>query len=182
VSRVFAAIGRFAVRFRWPVLAAWIVAVLAAQMFLPSLSNKVQSNNQDFLPASAPSVRAASLAAPFGMNGMQPVPVVAARPGARLTPADVAAVGALQGRLRTVPGVASVRDLGRSPDGQAEELLVLARVGGGMMSNQAKTLVSALRAKIPPSALRPASRCTCPVTWPARSTTTPDRAPQKTAS
>jgi RND superfamily putative drug exporter len=155
VSTVFAAIGRFAVRFRWPVLAAWIVIALAVMAFLPSLNNQIQSNDESFLPASAPSVRAASLAAPFGMNGLQPVPVIAARSGLRLTPADVAAVAALQGRLRTVPGVVSVRDLGRSPDGQAEELLVLARVGGGMMSNQTTTLVDALRAKLSPGALPP---------------------------
>jgi RND superfamily putative drug exporter len=153
VSAVFAAIGRFAVRFRWPILAAWIVAAVAVQAFLPSLSNQVQGNNENFLPAGAPSVRAAALAAPFGMNGVQPVPVVAARSGTRLTPADVAALSALQGRLRTVPGVAGARDLGRSPDGQAEELLVLARVGGGMMSNQSATLVDALRAKISPAVL-----------------------------
>jgi putative drug exporter of the RND superfamily len=153
VSTVFAAIGRFAVRFRWPVVAAWIIIALAVMAFLPSLNNQIQTNNESFLPASAPSVRAASLAAPFGMNDLQPVPVIAARSGTHLTPADVTAVAALQGRLRTVPGVASVRDLGRSPDGQAEELLVLARVGGGMMSNQTTTLVDALRAKISPGAL-----------------------------
>ncbi len=153
MNGVFTAIGQLAVRFRWPILVAWVVAAFAVQAFLPSLSNQVQNNNQDFLPASAPSVRAASLAAPFGMNDVQPVPVVAARSGLKLTAADVAAVSALRERLRTVPGVASVRDLGRSPDGEAEELLVLARVGGGMMSDQSTVLVDALRAKIPPAAL-----------------------------
>jgi putative drug exporter of the RND superfamily len=145
---MFAAIGRFSVRFRWPVLAAWIIAVIAVQALLPNLNSHIQSNDIDFLPASSASVRAADLAAPFGPASVQPVPVVAARTGSELTVADASALTGLQDSLRTVPGVASVRDLGRSPDGQAEELLVLANVGGGMMSSQSTVLIDALRARI----------------------------------
>jgi len=35
MNRVFAALGRFAVRFRWAVVAAWVAAAVLATVFLP---------------------------------------------------------------------------------------------------------------------------------------------------
>jgi RND superfamily putative drug exporter len=143
---IFGAIGSFAVRFRWLVLLAWVVAALAATSLLPSLSSVTQSSNAKFLPASAPAEHAAVLAAPFGTASLEPVPAVAARPGAPLTAADVRALTALQGRLRTVSRVDKVLDLGRSGDGRAEQLLVLATQSGA--KNADASLVATLRAKI----------------------------------
>src|SRR5215470_387293 len=143
---VFGAIGSFAVRLRWLVVAVWVAGALAALALLPSLSSVTQVSNAKFLPASAPAERAAVLAAPFGTANLQQVPVVAARSGAPLTRADVTALGALQGRLRAVPRVDKVLDLGRSADGQAEQLVVLARQSGA--KNADATLVGALRAAI----------------------------------
>ena len=57
---------------------------------LPSLSSVTQGNNTKFLPASAPSMHAATLAEPFGTSNLQPVPVVVARTSAPLSAADVA--------------------------------------------------------------------------------------------
>src|ERR1039457_2219282 len=108
IDATFGAIGRFAVRFRWLVVLLWIAAAFAAITQLPSLSSVTQSNNSKFLPASAPSEHAAQLAAPFGTANLIPIPVVAARPGSPLTPTDVSALTALQGKLRTVPGVSRV--------------------------------------------------------------------------
>jgi len=147
VDTVFGAIGRFTVTFRWLVVLVWIAGVFAAVTYLPALSSVTQNNNTKFLPASAPSTHAAALAAPFGTTNLQPIPVVAARSGGPLTAADVAALTALQSQLRTVPTVGSIRDLGRSADGQAEQLVVLAQFSGGG-GNQDTTLVNALRAKI----------------------------------
>ena len=143
---VFGAIGSFAVRFRWLVVAVWVAGALAAYTLLPSLSSVTESSNAKFLPASAPAARAAVLAAPFGTANLEPVPVVAARPGAPLTPADVTALAALQGRLRAVPRVSKVVDLGRSADGQAEQLVVLARQSSSQGADTA--LVTGLRAAI----------------------------------
>ena len=70
MTSVFAAIGGFSVRMRWLVVAVWAAAAFAA-MAAPNLNNYVQGSNQAFLPASAPSVQAARLAAPFGAAGMQ---------------------------------------------------------------------------------------------------------------
>src|SRR5712691_8686304 len=147
IDTIFNAVGRFAVRFRWLVLLIWIVWAIVAVTQLPSLSSVTQSNNSKFLPASAPSERAAVLAAPFGTANLLPIPVVAARSGSSLTAADVTALTTLQGRLRSVSSVVKVLDAGRSPDGRAEQLVVLATQGGGNQ-NQQTALIDGLRAKI----------------------------------
>ncbi len=147
IDAIFGAIGRFAVRFRWLVVLVWIAAAFGAVTQLPSLASVTNNNNSTFLPASAPSEHAAVLAAPLGTANLFGIPVVAARSGAPLTPADVTALAALQHQLGTVPGVSRVQDLGRSPDGQAEQLQVLAQASGGNQSQQTD-LVDGLRAKI----------------------------------
>ena len=69
MSRFFAAIGRFAVRFRWVVVVAWIAAAIGAQHFFPSLDSVAGASDASFLPASSPSMQAARLA-PHG-HGME---------------------------------------------------------------------------------------------------------------
>jgi RND superfamily putative drug exporter len=147
IDAIFGAIGRAAVRFRWLVVLVWIAAAFGAVTQLPSLASVTNNNNSTFLPASAPSEHAAVLAAPLGTANLFGIPVVAARSGAPLTPADVTALAALQHQLGTVPGVSRVQDLGRSPDGQAVQLQVLAQASGGNQSQQTD-LVDGLRAKI----------------------------------
>ncbi len=129
VTEMFAAIGRFAVRFRWAVVAVWVAGTIAAIYFLPSLASVTQSGNSAFLPASAPSEQAARLAAAFGQAGLTngiAIPAVAARPGAVLSAADQTAAARLRSALAAVPGVIQVQDLGRSPDGRAEQVEILA--------------------------------------------------------
>jgi RND superfamily putative drug exporter len=147
IDTIFRGIGAFAVRFRWLMLAVWVVGAIAATALLPSLNSVTQNNNTKFLPASAPSSHAAELAAPFGTAALVPIPVVAASPAAPLTRADAAALTALQHDLHAVPGVAKVLDAGRSADGHAEQLVVLARQGG-QNQNYATDLINGLRAKI----------------------------------
>ncbi|HEY5988756.1 MAG TPA: MMPL family transporter, partial [Streptosporangiaceae bacterium] len=98
------------------------------------------------------SSHAAALTAPFGTSGLVPVTVVAARTGAQLAPPDVAALTTLRAQLAKTANVSKVIDLGRSPDGQAEQLVVLARLAGGG-ENEATALVDALRATIGRDAL-----------------------------
>ena len=147
IDAIFSAVGRFTVRFRWLVLLAWIAAAIAAATQLPALSSVTQNDNSKFLPASAPSEHAVELAAPFGTASLIPIPVVAARSAAPLTAADVTALTALQRQLRSVPTISQVLEAGRSADGRAEQLVVLARQGGGSQA-QVTDLVDALRAKI----------------------------------
>jgi putative drug exporter of the RND superfamily len=148
VDAIYGAVGRLSVRFRWLVVLVWIAGAIAAATQLPALSSVTQGNNEKFLPASAPSAQAAVLAAPFGTGNSEPIPVVAATTGGSLTPADVTALGHLQTRLSTVPGIARVINAGRSSDGEAEQLVAMARIAGSGNPDYAKNLVDGLRAQI----------------------------------
>ena len=151
IHAIFGGIGAFAVKFRWVVIAAWVIAAITIPRFLPSLASVTQGNNSAFLPASAPSEQAAQLAAPFGTTNVIPIPVVAAVSQGTLSTADEAWLTTLQHDLGTVPTVTAVKDLGRSADGQAAQLLVLSDVSGGNAPAQT-TLVDDLRAEIARSA------------------------------
>ncbi len=147
VESIFGAIGRFAVRFRWLVIVAWIAAAIGAVTQLPALSSVTQGDNGKFLPDSAPSQHAVNLSAPFGTANLFPIPVVLSREDGTLTPADVNAVTQLEARLKTVPHVAKTLDAGRSDDGHGYQVLALVQAGGG--SDQEVTdLVKNLRAAI----------------------------------
>jgi putative drug exporter of the RND superfamily len=148
VDAIYGAVGRFSVRFRWLVLFIWIAAAIAAATQLPALSSVTQGNNQKFLPANAPSSRAAALLAPFGTANKQPISVVAATTSGPLTGPDIAAISGLQSRLARAPGITKVINGGRSTDGQAEQLVALASVAGSGNPNYAKNLVNGLRAQI----------------------------------
>jgi RND superfamily putative drug exporter len=153
IDAIYGAIGRFVVRFRWIAVAVWIVGAFLAASLLPSLNSVTQGNNTKFLPSSAPSMHAAALAAPFGTANLQPLPVVAATTGGSLTATDTAALATLPGKLSKVPLVASVHDLGTSPDGQAKQFLVLARFSGSQ--NGDTDLVDNLRSVISHAGLPP---------------------------
>ncbi len=150
VGSLFAAAGRLAVRFRWAIVVVWLAGVTAAMIGLPSLSSVTQSDNTSFLPASAPSERAAQLASPLQGASLTAVTVVAARPGAALTAADQQAVARLARALAAVPMVTGVRDAGPSADGRAEQLTVLAALAqsGGLASAQQASVVAGLRAAV----------------------------------
>jgi putative drug exporter of the RND superfamily len=154
---IFGALGSFAVKFRWFILVAWVIAAVAVPRFLPSLASVTQGNNANFLPASAPSQHATDLAKPFGVGTLTPVPVLAAASQGKLTPADVTWLGTLEKDLKSTPTVVKVSDLGRSADGQAEQLQVLSSVNQGD-ANGLTTLVGNLRSAItrasPPSGLQ----------------------------
>jgi len=157
IHAIFAGLGSFAVKFRWFILLAWVIAAVAVPRALPSLSSVTQGNNANFLPASAPSEHALRLAAPLGGSTLTPVPVVAASTQGALTAADQAWLQTLQQDLGKVPTVVKVRDLGRSPDGQATQLQVLSNVSAGGTGSGLTTLVKDLRDTIsrdgPPSGL-----------------------------
>ncbi len=155
VDDIFRAIGKFAVKFRWVVLALWIVAAIAIPKALPSLASVTQGNNSAFLPASAPSQQAANLAAPLGFStSTVPIPVVAAVSTGSFSAADQAWLGTLATDLGKVPTVVKVRELGQSQvpgpngvDGQAAQLQVQSNVSTG--NETAVTgLVDNLRAAI----------------------------------
>src|ERR1700744_2187276 len=131
IQGIFGAVGSFAVKFRWFILVAWVIAAVAVPRFLPSLASVTQGNNANFLPASAPSQHATDLAQPFGLGTLTPVPVIAAVSEGKLTAADVASLGTLEkdhkGRSTVVKG----SDRGQAAAGLADQLQVLARGGQG---------------------------------------------------
>src|SRR5581483_3285881 len=152
MHRFFAATGRFAVRFRWAVVAAWVAATILASLLLPSLASVDKENNTDQLPASSPSLSAVRLAAPFQDPNQTPVLVVIARGGAAVTSADVTAIGQLAARLAKVANVQQVKDLGASSDRQAVQLEVLADLNLATPGPE-QQLVTGLREAIAASAL-----------------------------
>ena len=163
VGTFFAAAGRLSVRFRWAIVLAWVAGAAAAMALLPSLSSVTQSDSTSFLPASAPSERAARLASPLQGATLTSVTVVAARTGGPvggpLSAADGTFVARLARSLSRVDRVVAVRDAGQSADGHAEQLTVLAALAqsGGLATSDQATLVSrvrdAIRAAAPPADL-----------------------------
>lgn len=152
MHRFFAATGRFAVRFRWVVVAAWVIAAVLANLFFPSLTSVAKDNNSGFLPASSPSLRAARLATPFQEPNQTAIPVVIARGSGALSATDATAIDGLAASLAKVAGVQQVKDLGVSRDGQAEQLQILADINLGT-NGPAQRLVTDLRHSIKSSAL-----------------------------
>lgn len=94
------------VRFRWLVVAAWIAAIVLTSAAFPSLSSEINNDNSQFLPASTPSSRAATLAAPIlgSINNNSRVTIVGAlRTGDRIDAPDLAAVKRVLAAVRNVP-------------------------------------------------------------------------------
>jgi putative drug exporter of the RND superfamily len=152
MHRFFAATGRFAVRFRWVIVAAWVAAAVLASLFLPSLASVARQSNTDLLPASSPSLHAARLATPFQSLNQTPVSVVIARGTGPITGADITVIGRLAASLAKVADVQRVKDLGVSADHLAAQLEVLASIDLGT-AGPAGHLVAGLRHAIRASAL-----------------------------
>lgn len=149
---IFRQIGRFSVKFRWVIVAVWIIGAIAAAHGLPSLASVTQGNNTAFLPASAPSEQADNLAAPFGGQNVTEVPVVAAVSSGTLTAADQAWLATLTTDLGKVATVTKSRELALSSprpgvSGQAAQIQVLSSIGQND-TGAATTLVSGLRSAI----------------------------------
>jgi len=155
VGTFFAAVGRLSVRYRWVIVAAWVTGTVAAMALLPSLSSVTQTDNTSFLPASAPSERAAQLASPLQGASLTAVTVVTAASDGTLTSADQLAITRLSSALARVGRVVLVRDAGQSADGRAEQLTVLAALAqsGGLATAQQASLVAGLRDVIRATAL-----------------------------
>lgn len=108
------------VRLRVVIVIAWVIALGAAFALLPGLGSQVNSDLQSFLPASSPSVQAASLAGPVaGTTRNTKITVVAWRPHADLTAADLNSVSRERAQAAAVPGVLKASLETVSPDRQA---------------------------------------------------------------
>jgi putative drug exporter of the RND superfamily len=119
----FGALAAWVVRFRWLVIACWVVVLAASWVALPALGSEVNSDPSLFLSGSARSVEAANLGtALLGARTTSKVTIVLATAGTRMTSADIAA-GQREARLaKQVAGVQSVRYVAESPSGDAVQL------------------------------------------------------------
>jgi len=152
----FQRIGRFAVARRWVIVAFWLLATVGAVTLLPSLGGVIKNDTTAFLPASAPSVAAARLAAPFLLGSQQSGTLVALRGGAPLTSADQAAFGRIEASARRAPWVSSVRDAAVSTDGMARTAILQfsnATAGGGHPGAAAVGAVRSLSQRLAPRGL-----------------------------
>ena len=120
----FSALGRATVRYRWLIVVAWAVVTAALVLGLPSISSVEKSSNSQFLPTTEPSVRAATLAAPFEPTATSQALIVAASTTGPLTPADVAALERVEDAVAVLPRVTAVEDRGTSADGRARQVVV----------------------------------------------------------
>lgn len=117
------------IQFRVVIVIAWVIALGAAFALLPGLGSQVNSDVQSFLPSSAPSVQAASLAGPTsGTTRHTKITIVAWRPHAALTAADLKSVSRERAQAAAVPGVLKASVGTVSPDRQA--ILVDVTVNG----------------------------------------------------
>src|SRR5258708_205624 len=145
MDTVYAALGRFDIRFRYLIVVVWVAITIVCIRAFPSLSSVTPSTTiSAFLPASAPSIQAANLATPFQNTQYASATIVEARDPGPLTPADQAAMDQLERLVRAMPHVKTVHDLSTSPDGAARQAVVQADVPSSGTGTGA-TLVSNIR-------------------------------------
>ncbi len=141
----FASIGRVTVRFRWLVVALWIVGTLALSFGLPGISSVEKSSNSQFLPASEPSVEAGHLASAFTNSTTSEAVLVAASPDGVLTPADNATITRIESEIATLPRVVGLSDQGVSADARARQAIVTLDLPSGSTDPTAVRTVAAIR-------------------------------------
>jgi RND superfamily putative drug exporter len=143
----YSALGRFAVRFRWFVLAFWVIVTVLASLTFPSLTSVLKSNNSDFLPKNSPTTIASKLASPLQNVNDTLVSVVVSHNNGKLTATDQKYVQQLLVALKHVKHVKLTRDLGNSPDGVAAQIETLSAINVAQ-NGPSKKLVDDLRAAI----------------------------------
>jgi putative drug exporter of the RND superfamily len=161
-------------RLRWPVVAAWIVAIVLLHGPSSSLSKATNDGASAYLPASAASTQVALLQqaaqhAPGQPQTNAAIVVFATRHGT-LTPADHAVIAAARtevaGLAGHVSGLAAPGALQRSADGQAAVFTV--QVTGQASSDSIdRDAVTAIRAAIAGPAAKAPAGLTDAVTGPA---------------
>jgi uncharacterized membrane protein YdfJ with MMPL/SSD domain len=137
-----AGLARFAIRFRYAIIAFWLVAGALCIAFFPSLSSAVNTDNSSFLPPSSPSVHAMNLAAPFQpTNDTTGTLVVAGK--SKLSSSDLQSITKLQNKIAKDDHVVSVSDQGLSKDGKVDKAQLVIDVLTS--STKASPTVAAIR-------------------------------------
>ena len=141
---LFAALARFCVRFKYPVAVLWIIITFASVAVFPGLASVTKDQNSSFLPSSAPSMQAATLASPWQNVNYLSGTLIAARKSGPLTRLDEAVISRLAAEVRLLPHVKSLQDQGVSVDGRARQIVIQADVNFSG-TGTGKTLVDTIR-------------------------------------
>ena len=122
-----AGLARFAIRFRYFIIAFWVIAGALCIALFPSLGSAVNTDNSSFLPPTSPSVHALDLAAPFEpANDTTGTLVVLGK--SALSSSDQQAITNLQDKIAKDAHVVSVSDQGLSKDGKVSKAQVIFNV------------------------------------------------------
>lgn len=140
------AIGALAVRFRYLVVAIWVVATVVVTLWAPPLSSVVDNRQSAFLPSDTPSVEAAELAAPFEPINGSTAEIVVASEDDPLSAGDLARMDALEVRVAALDEVSAVRPEGVATDDKAAIALVATPISPS--SDEAEPLVDRIRSEI----------------------------------
>jgi RND superfamily putative drug exporter len=144
---MFSKIARFSVKFRWPIIVVWIVAIPILTSTLPKLNDVSKNDNSAFLPKNSQTQKASQLEVSFQSKDTSDQEVlVAARNNGALSVSDTAAINQAIAKVKTVDGVSQVRAIGISKDGYAQEFLV--GISSKAFGPDAVNLVSDIRAKM----------------------------------
>jgi putative drug exporter of the RND superfamily len=137
VSRIFAAIGRFSIKFRYVMVVFWIGITVLCVAVLPTLASVTKDTQSGFLPSSSPSIQAADMLTPFVNPNYATMTLVAATTDKQpLTSDDLTAIQKVTAEIAQMraQGVRVVTNNGASPDQQAVRVDIQAAVppyGGG---------------------------------------------------
>ncbi|MBM9459735.1 MMPL family transporter [Nocardioides sp. zg-536] len=117
---MFAALGRFVTRFRWFVIAAWLLLAVVVSASAPALEST--QDNSEFLPEHYESVQALALQEEKFSDAFSPgaILVVEREDGGELTAADQAAVGTLATQLAPELGTKTFQPLVIAQDEQGK--------------------------------------------------------------
>jgi RND superfamily putative drug exporter len=154
VEDFMAGLARVVIRFRYVVIAGWLIAAALCVVLLPSLADSVNTDNSTFLPASTPTSHALVLAAPFQPAGTTTGTLVVVGK-AKLSSSDQSDITSLEAKIAKDDHVVSVSDQGVSTDGKAQKAGIVFSVLTS--SPDASSTVAAVRATISahlPSGLR----------------------------
>ena len=150
VGNFMAGLARFAIRFRYAIIAFWLVAGALCIALFPSLGSAVNTDNSSFLPASSPSVHAMNLAAPFQpTNDTTGTLVVLGK--SKLTSSDQQSITKLENKIAKDDHVVSVSDQGLSQDGKVSKAQLVISVQTS--STNASPTVAAIRSTMSSFAL-----------------------------
>ncbi len=144
---MFETIAKFSVKYRWPIIILWIMAVPILSSTLPKLNDVSKNDNSLFLPKNSQTQKAADLEASFqSKNTTSRSVLIVSRDNSQLTTADTTATDKVLTQIKTVKGVTDVRDVGVSQDGNAHEYLL--GLGDAANGPNGLKLVEDIRAKM----------------------------------